>query len=112
MAGQLPVGFYAGAPLVSSVDGHRYGTLCVIDFRPRTFPPDRYQMLCHFSEICVRELEQALVSLGGPPCSDALAAVPRCDTRHGHLILDLRRGRSLWQGLLQAVGWQQFLVVP
>lgn len=39
----------------------RAGTLCVFDFKPRTFPAAHYAMLAHFSEILVRELERELV---------------------------------------------------
>lgn len=39
----------------------RAGTLCVFDFKPRTFPAAHYTMLSHFAEILVRELERELV---------------------------------------------------
>lgn len=60
VAGEPHIRFYAGAPLVATVGGHRYGTLCVFDFKPRTFPAAHYAMLAHFSEILVRELEREL----------------------------------------------------
>ncbi|KAL4433273.1 hypothetical protein ABPG77_003321 [Micractinium sp. CCAP 211/92] len=60
VAGEPHIRFYAGAPLVATVGGHRYGTLCVFDFKPRTFPAAQYAMLAHFAEILVRELEREL----------------------------------------------------
>lgn len=36
--------FYAGAPLISE-DGFALGTLCLVDFVPREFPPDKISQL-------------------------------------------------------------------
>ncbi|KAK9843847.1 hypothetical protein WJX84_006057 [Apatococcus fuscideae] len=49
--------FYAGAPLVSST-GLRYGSLCVIDRRPRQFDAESCNLLCNFAEVVVREIEK------------------------------------------------------
>lgn len=49
--------FYAGAPLVGST-GHRYGTLCILDIKPRSFPSDLLNTLVNFAELATRELEQ------------------------------------------------------
>eukprot|EP00887_Chlorella_sp_A99_P004652 scaffold4.g4652.t1 len=49
--------FYAGAPLVSSA-GHRLGSLCVIDTRPRSFLPELYNTLTNFADLAVREMEK------------------------------------------------------
>ena len=48
--------FYAGAPLIGST-GHRYGTLCVLDVRPRSFPASLLNTLVNFAELVTRELE-------------------------------------------------------
>lgn len=53
--------FYAGCPLVGSM-GHRYGTLCILDFVPRHFTAEQYLTLCHFAELATRELERDAVS--------------------------------------------------
>ena len=75
VCGEPHLRFYAGAPLVSSDSGHRLGTLCVFDFRPRSFPAQQYAMLANFAEILVREMERSMVSRLGwggdnmPRCS-------------------------------------------
>ena len=49
--------FYAGMPLCTS-DGHRIGTLCVLDREPRS-PADRtVQQLEHLAEMAMEELER------------------------------------------------------
>ena len=54
VAGEPHVRFYAGVPL--DVDGHRIGTLCVLDTRPRTFLSDERRAL----EILGRQVEAQL----------------------------------------------------
>jgi len=49
--------FYAGAPLVGST-GYRYGTLCILDTKPRSFPCELLNTLVNFAELATRELEQ------------------------------------------------------
>eukprot|EP00931_Biecheleriopsis_adriatica_P050264 TRINITY_DN29094_c0_g1_i1.p1 TRINITY_DN29094_c0_g1~~TRINITY_DN29094_c0_g1_i1.p1 ORF type:complete len:719 (+),score=125.45 TRINITY_DN29094_c0_g1_i1:70-2157(+) len=48
--------FYAGAPLVGR-GGVRYGTLCVVDFVPRSFSAEQYAMLINFAHLVVEEME-------------------------------------------------------
>ena len=57
VAGAPHLRFYAGAPLVGST-GHRYGTLCVLDTKPRSFPANLLNTLVNFAELATRELEQ------------------------------------------------------
>ncbi|KAK9918541.1 hypothetical protein WJX75_004858 [Coccomyxa subellipsoidea] len=52
--------FYAAAPLLAST-GHRLGTLCLWDQKPRSFDSERVAMLCNFSELVARELEASAV---------------------------------------------------
>lgn len=49
--------FYAGAPLVTS-GGHRLGSLCIIDRKPRELEAHSCNVLINFAEIVVRELEK------------------------------------------------------
>ncbi|KAL4423942.1 hypothetical protein ABPG75_001243 [Micractinium tetrahymenae] len=58
VAGEPHIRFYAGAPLISTLQGHLYGTLCVFDFQPRSFASAQCAMLGHFAEMALRELEQ------------------------------------------------------
>jgi PAS domain-containing protein len=61
VAGPPFIRFYAGCPLVASDTGHRYGTLCVLDFKPRAhLPPALYNVLCNLAELTVRELEREM----------------------------------------------------
>lgn len=59
VAKQYGVRFYVGAPLVSS-NGHRLGTLCFADSKPRVFDDGSLQLLCNFSELVTRALERDL----------------------------------------------------
>lgn len=49
--------FYAGSPLVTA-EGHRLGSLCVIDPKPRKFDAESCNLLCNFAEMVVREIEK------------------------------------------------------
>ncbi|PSC70592.1 kinase [Micractinium conductrix] len=77
--GPPSIRFYAGAPLISSANSYRYGTLCVIDTKPhREFAAEQYNMLIQFAELCVREIEkdklttlQKLVQTSGMGRSEA-----------------------------------------
>ena len=58
------VRFYAGAPLVSSANGYRYGSLCIIDTQPhKDFTAEQYNLLAQFGELTVREIEKDKLSL-------------------------------------------------
>lgn len=49
--------FYAGAPLITST-GHRLGSLCIIDRKPRELLAESCNVLINLAEIVVRELEK------------------------------------------------------
>ncbi len=54
--------FYAGAP-VHSPDGHRLGTLCVIDDEPRAASADDFGALTDLAAIIDREIAQTAVAV-------------------------------------------------
>jgi hypothetical protein len=51
------VRFYAAAPLVAP-GGQRLGTLCVLDYKPRTFSAENAQLLAQLSGMVMREVER------------------------------------------------------
>jgi hypothetical protein len=53
----LGVKFYVGSPLVAS-NGHRLGSICFVDNKPRKMDAYHCQILNNFSELVVRELEK------------------------------------------------------
>lgn len=55
------VRFYAGAPMISTHSGHRYGALFLMDTKPHRFAPEKYALLAHFAELVTRELEKDVV---------------------------------------------------
>ncbi|MFN2450422.1 MAG: GAF domain-containing protein, partial [Candidatus Baltobacteraceae bacterium] len=59
VSGSFGLQFYAAAPLRTR-DGHRLGTLCIIDHEPRLFSPKQADVLERLSEIVVDELELRL----------------------------------------------------
>jgi GAF domain-containing protein len=59
VAGKFGLQFYAAAPLVTS-DGHRLGTLCIIDREPRVFSPRQAEVLQRLSEIVMDAIELRL----------------------------------------------------
>jgi GAF domain-containing protein len=61
VAGPPELRYYSGAPLVTS-KGHRIGTLCMCDFKPRYFPASAYNIVLNFAEVVVRELEKGIVT--------------------------------------------------
>lgn len=62
VSGKFGLQFYAAAPLRTS-DGHRLGTLCIIDREPRLFSPRQGNLLQRLSEIVVDEMELRISAL-------------------------------------------------
>jgi len=62
VTGEPGIRFYAGQPL-RSPDGHPIGTVCLIDYQPRSFPDDDRKMLADLALVVESELN--LVSLAG-----------------------------------------------
>ncbi len=56
VAGEFGLEFYAGAPLTTN-DGFKIGTLCIIDKKPRKFSKDEERILQGLAKIVVDEIE-------------------------------------------------------
>jgi sigma-B regulation protein RsbU (phosphoserine phosphatase) len=61
VAGEMGLRFYAGAPLTTH-DGFRLGTLCVIDQQPREFSEDDATVLADLADVVMDELELRLAA--------------------------------------------------
>jgi GAF domain-containing protein len=62
VAGKFGLQFYAAAPL-RTTDGHRLGTLCIIDREPRMFSPQQGDVLQGLADIVMDEMELRLSTL-------------------------------------------------
>lgn len=56
VAGEFGLQFYAGVPLRTH-DGYNLGTLCVLDFEPRTITDDEVSILRDLGSMVMREIE-------------------------------------------------------
>ena len=54
VTGEPHIRFYAGHPL--EIDGHRVGTLCIIDRKPREFSSKEFEVLRDFAAMVEKEL--------------------------------------------------------
>jgi GAF domain-containing protein len=72
VAGEPHVQFYAGAPLMYQGE-NRLGSLCLIDFRPRTFSRGEQSELTRLAEHVVSILIRRAYGLPVPSVSAALA---------------------------------------
>ncbi|MDH3194816.1 MAG: sensor domain-containing diguanylate cyclase [Hyphomicrobiales bacterium] len=61
VTGEPGIRFYAGAPLRTR-DGHNIGTLCVIDFKPRTISEQQLAILGDLARLVVDEMELRLIA--------------------------------------------------
>jgi signal transduction histidine kinase len=61
VAGAMGLRFYAGAPL-KTAEGHRLGTICVIDQKPRVVTADEAATLADLASVVVDELELRLAA--------------------------------------------------
>lgn len=69
VAGSMGLRFYAAAPLITN-DGHRLGTICIIDKEPRSFSAEQETTLQDLAAIVMDEMELRL---------DAMRAVKKKD---------------------------------
>jgi hypothetical protein len=56
VAGEFGLRFYAGVPLTTQ-DGYKLGTLCVMDTRPRLVTEYEIRVLTHLAALAVRQME-------------------------------------------------------
>ncbi len=59
VAGEFGLGFYLGIPLQTN-DGYNLGTLCVLDFQPRTVSQDQIDHLRDLASVVMDQLELRL----------------------------------------------------
>jgi len=62
VAGEFGLQFYAGVPL-TTYDGYNLGTLCVLDFEPRTVTEEEIMTLIDLGAMVMSELELRLATL-------------------------------------------------
>lgn len=62
VAGKFGLQFYAASAL-RTADGHRLGTLCIIDREPRMFSPHQGDVLQRLAEIVMDEMELRLAAI-------------------------------------------------
>jgi phosphoserine phosphatase RsbU/P len=62
VSGKFGLQFYAASAL-RTADGHRLGTLCIIDREPRVFSPRQAALLDQLSQIVMDEMELRLSAL-------------------------------------------------
>ena len=77
VTGEPHLRFYAGAPLITS-DGHKLGTFCVLDQRPREFSAAQEALLESFAAMAMDELNlrRAVQDLGTMALHDGLTGLP------------------------------------
>jgi hypothetical protein len=66
VAGEFGLKFYAGAPLKTR-DGYNLGTLCILDFEPRTMTPEDNANLRDLAAMVMTDLELRLEAAAGLP---------------------------------------------
>ena len=72
VAGEFGLQFYAGVPLTSH-DGYNLGTLCVLDFEPRTISEEEVMTLIDLGAMVMSELELRLANMRSSSASGSSA---------------------------------------
>lgn len=62
VTGEMAIRFYCGAPLIAK-NGHRLGSLCIIDTKPRhDFAEDKQRQLADLADLVVAQMEKRIAS--------------------------------------------------
>jgi PAS domain S-box-containing protein len=93
IAGDRPVRFYAGAPLVTP-DGHAIGSLCVMDYEPRDPRPDQIDALRILGQQVIMQVELR---------QQASALATMVVERDG-LNSDLQHALAVHQSIINTIG--------
>ena len=96
VAGKMGVRFYAAAPLVTH-DGHRLGTMNIIDFVPREFDAEGQKALGEFAGLVMDQMEVRLSA------RKAIASL-------SHIFRDAERPRDL-EKLITVSAWSRKIQV-
>ena len=80
VAGKFGLRFYAGAPLITA-DGHRLGTINVLDFTPRTFDDDQRSALEDFAQVVMDQMD---LRLSARQIVEKITFAASSDSEEGH----------------------------
>lgn len=115
------VRFYAGQPLHS--DGQPVGTLCVIDYAPRSFSEEQRQVLRDLADLVEVELNHAKVATARLMAEQALKALnteleqrvaertAELEAKVGELSQEIGRRKEVEVSLQHSVDWNRTIVV-
>ena len=95
VTGQPHIRFYAGAPL-SMADGHRIGTLCVIDRVQRSLTSSQREALSTLRDAVVAQIELRRAT---QDLKDMTKLLPVCAWCHSVKVENNRDGSELWFSL-------------
>lgn len=104
VTGEPHVRFYAGSPLVTP-DGHKLGTLCVLDRQPRTFTVEDEEDLEDFAALVMDELSlrRAVAELSHLALNDPLTGLPNRMHQRQHLMQAMRRAERVGERVVLAL---------
>ena len=96
VTGHPKVRFYAGVPLLSP-DGYALGTLCVLDNKPRSLPPEKLKALEALSRMVMAQMELGrLTTMLESHCSTcSLTGIPNRYAFDSRLTAELERVKKI-----------------
>ncbi|UQN09660.1 sensor domain-containing diguanylate cyclase [Deinococcus sp. QL22] len=104
VTGDPHVRFYAGSPLITP-DGHKLGTLCVLDCRPRSFTAEDRVDMEDFAALVMDEfsLRRAVDELSHLALNDPLTGLPNRMHQRQHLSQAMRRAEQAGERVVLAL---------